>query len=73
MPRVARIVVADVAHHITQRGNGRQYILATDAERAVYLDLLRQGLRKHRETRDRLSLVFGFCPGRQRGCMLFAV
>jgi putative transposase len=55
MPRVARIVVADVAHHVTQRGNGRQYILATDAERAVYLDLLRQGLRK-----QELSLL-GYC------------
>jgi putative transposase len=33
MPRVARVVIADVAHHVTQRGNGRQFILATDAER----------------------------------------
>lgn len=55
MPRGARIVVADVAHHVTQRGNGRQSILATDAERAVYLDLLRQGWRKHE-----LSLL-GYC------------
>ena len=47
MPRGARIVIADVAHHVTQRGNGRQYILASDAERMVYLDLLRQGLRRH--------------------------
>ena len=28
MPRVARVVIADVAHHVTQRGNGRQFILA---------------------------------------------
>jgi hypothetical protein len=28
-------------HHVTQRGNARQFILATDAERLVYLDLLR--------------------------------
>ena len=55
MARVARIVVADVAHHVTQRGNGRQYILASDAERAVYLDLLRQGLRKRELT------VLGYC------------
>ena len=33
MPRVARVVIADVAHHVTQRGNGRQFILASDAER----------------------------------------
>ena len=55
MPRVARIVITDVAHHVTQRGNGRQYILASDAERAVYLDLLWRGLRK------REIAVLGYC------------
>ncbi len=40
LPRV--VVVADVAHHVTQRGNARQFLLATDSERMVYLDLLRQ-------------------------------
>ena len=35
MPRVARVVIADVAHHVTQRGNGRQFILAGDGERAA--------------------------------------
>ena len=47
MPRIARVVIADVAHHVTQRGNGRQFLLATDAERLVYLDLLRQAVREH--------------------------
>jgi putative transposase len=47
MPRVTRVVIVDVAHHVTQRGNGRQFILATDAERLVYLDLLRQAVRLH--------------------------
>ena len=47
MPRVARVVIADVAHHVTQRGNGRQYILASDGERLVYLDLLRWAVRGH--------------------------
>ncbi len=42
MARVARVVGVDVAHHVTQGGNGREFILATDAERMVYLDLLRQ-------------------------------
>ncbi len=46
MPRVARVVITYVAHHVTQRGNGRQFILASDAERLVYLDLLRQALRE---------------------------
>ena len=35
MPRIARVVIADVAHHVTQRGNGRQFLLVTDAERLV--------------------------------------
>jgi putative transposase len=55
MPRVARVVIADVAHHVTQRGNGRQFILAMDAERLVYLDLLRQALR------EQPLAVLGFC------------
>ena len=40
MPRVARIVIADVAHHITQRGNNRQDVFFVDEDRQVYLDLL---------------------------------
>jgi len=44
MARLARVVVADVAYHVTQRGNGRQYLLAADAERTVYLELLRQAV-----------------------------
>ena len=55
MPRVARVAIADVAHHITQRGNGRQFILASDAERLVYLDLLRQAVRVHE------LAVLGYC------------
>jgi putative transposase len=55
MSRQPRVVVVDVAHHVTQRGNGRQFILANDAERLVYLDLLRQGLRG-----QELSVV-GYC------------
>lgn len=55
MPRVARIVIANVVHHVTQRGNARQFILATDAERMVYLHLLRYAVRVHG-----LS-VLGYC------------
>ncbi len=58
MPAVARlprVVIADVAHHVTQRGNGRQCILASDAERMVYLDLLRQAVRL-----EGISVV-GYC------------
>jgi putative transposase len=42
MARLPRVVVADVAHHVTQRGNARQVIFASDADRVAYLELLRQ-------------------------------
>jgi putative transposase len=45
MARIARVVTTDLAHHVTQRGDGRQFILADDAGRMVYLDLLRQVVR----------------------------
>ena len=35
-------MIADIAHHVTQRGNARQVILAHDADRLVYLELLRE-------------------------------
>jgi hypothetical protein len=40
--RFARVVALDVAHHITQRGNARRFIVQTDTERGIYLDLLQQ-------------------------------
>jgi putative transposase len=55
MARLARVVAVDVAHHVTQRGNARQFILSSDAERMVYLDLLRQAVRLHA-----LSVI-GYC------------
>jgi len=42
MARLPRVVIADVAHHVTQRGNARQVILGDDADRIAYLELLRQ-------------------------------
>ncbi len=42
MARFARVVVVDVPHHVTQRGNARQVILGSDPDRATYLALLRQ-------------------------------
>jgi len=38
--RFARVVAVDVPHHVTQRGNARQFVLATDQDRVVYLELL---------------------------------
>jgi len=47
MARLARVVAIGVPHHVTQRGNARQFILACDADRSVYLDLLRQSIALH--------------------------
>lgn len=37
MPRLARPVFSGVPHHITQRGNRREDVFFTDADRAAYL------------------------------------
>ena len=50
--RLARVVAVDVPHHVTQRGNARQCILDSDADRMVSLDLLRRYAQLHE-----LSLV----------------
>lgn len=38
--RVARIVIPDVPHHVTQRGNNRQDVFVVHDDYRVYLDLL---------------------------------
>jgi len=55
MPRVARIVVTGIAHHITQRGNNRQDVFFVDDDRRVYMDLLKKNCEKY-EMR-----VHGYC------------
>lgn len=40
MARLARVVVPDVPHHVTQRGNRSQPIFFADADRRAYLDLV---------------------------------
>ena len=55
MARLPRVVVVDVPHHVTQRGNARQAIFATDADRLTYLALLREHCCLHD-----LSLL-GYC------------
>src|SRR6266496_1020344 len=42
MARLPRVVIVDVPHHVTQRGNARQVILASDADRVIYLELLQE-------------------------------
>lgn len=42
MPKVARIVVPNCPHHVTQRGNNRQEVFFVDDDRVTYLDLLKE-------------------------------
>ena len=55
MGRFARVVAVDAPHHLTQRGNGRRFILDCDADRATYLSLLRENIQLYR-----VSLI-GYC------------
>jgi putative transposase len=45
--RLARVIALGVPHHVTQRGNARRFILDCDADRTVYLNLLRNNLELH--------------------------
>jgi putative transposase len=49
------VIAVGVAHHVTQRGNGRRFLLETDADGRVYLDLLRENLALHE------VLLVGYC------------
>jgi putative transposase len=40
MPRLARIAIANMVHHVTQRGNAGQFLLGEESEKAVYFELL---------------------------------
>jgi len=40
MARIARIVIPDCPHHITQRGNNHQDVFFTDDDRRLYLRIL---------------------------------
>jgi putative transposase len=40
MPRLARLIVPGVAHHLTQRGNRRQIVFFSDSDKSLYLKLL---------------------------------
>ena len=47
MARFARVVAVDLPRHVTQRGNARRFILDSDADRTMYLDLLHQNSKLH--------------------------
>jgi len=40
MPRIARIVIPDVPHHITQRGNRRQPVFFSEEDKQYYLETM---------------------------------
>ena len=48
MARLARVVVAGIPHHITQRGNRRQEVFFRDEDYQEYLDLMSHWCRKER-------------------------
>ena len=47
MPRIARVVIPRVPHHITHRGNNRQAIFFVDDDRRVYLENLHENCRRY--------------------------
>jgi putative transposase len=46
MARLARMVVAGLPHHVTQRGNRREPIFFEDGDQDIYRDLLAEQARK---------------------------
>ncbi len=55
MPRIARVVVENLPHHITQRGNNRQDVFFEDKDYSVYLRLIKEQSDKHG------LAVLGYC------------
>ena len=46
MPRLARVVVPGLPHHVVQRGNRRQGVFLSDEDREAYLALVGDACRK---------------------------
>ncbi len=47
MPRMARVVVLDIPHHIVQRGNNRQQVFFVDSDRQTYLTIIKKEAPKY--------------------------
>jgi putative transposase len=47
MARLARLVVPDVPHHVTQRGNRRQQVFFSEDDYAAYRDLVSEACAAH--------------------------
>ncbi len=55
MPRIARVVVPEMPHHVTQRGNYQQKVFMEDIDRRLYLRWIK-------EYSDRYSLkIWAYC------------
>ena len=50
MPRASRIVIPGVPHHVVQRGNRRQSIFFSDADRSRYVDWLAESCQRFATT-----------------------
>jgi len=48
MARLARVIVPDCPHHVTQRGNRREPIFFEDGDQEVYRGLLAEQTRRRR-------------------------
>lgn len=48
MPRIARVMVAGVPYHITQRGNYDQDVFESDQDKQVYLEFFEQYRKEHK-------------------------
>jgi putative transposase len=46
MTRLARMVVPDLPHHVTQRGNRREAIFFGDGDQEIYCDMVAEQLHK---------------------------
>jgi len=55
MARLARVIVPDCPHHVTQRGNRRERIFFEDGDQEVYRGLLAE------QTRRRGVEVWAYC------------
>ena len=55
MPRIARRVIEDIPHHITQRGNNKQDVFFVDDDRTAYLEILKKQSDQYGLT------VMGYC------------
>ena len=55
MPRIARVVAVGEPHHVTQRGNSRQRTFFSNADRHIYLALLKTHCQRWRLD------VLGYC------------